>query len=131
VPLTSTALEHPDGHWHGWAWEVDRQALAPYVAHIALGRYRYTRKILHALAGEAALGTAIADPQTIVGAKRLLTAANPKRPYHRDGWLFQALSWIAARVDEDGTLTLSQPPHLIHAHKVRIPAKLISHSGRW
>lgn len=38
-----------------------------------------------------------------------------KPPYHRDGWVFQAISWIAAHSAAAGAVI--RAPHMIHAHK--------------
>jgi hypothetical protein len=52
---------------------------------------------------------------TLEGAIRTLTAKDPEKPWQRDGWLFQVISWIAANIQDPGTL--KSPPHIIHADK--------------
>jgi hypothetical protein len=44
----------------------------------------------------------------------LLTLEPEETPWHRDGWIFQAISWIAAH--NDGGVAI-RAPHLIKAHK--------------
>lgn len=40
---------------------------------------------------------------------------DPEKPWHRDGWMFQVISWIAAHLQNPEDLIA--PPHMIHAHK--------------
>ena len=53
------------------------------------------------------------------GARRLLTVTNDHSAFHRDGWVFQVISWVAAHLQgaqaEDKTLI--RPPQMIHAQK--------------
>ena len=51
----------------------------------------------------------------IQGAIRLLTPKDPETPWHRDGWMFQVMSWIAANIQNPESL--KSPPQMIHAHK--------------
>lgn len=51
----------------------------------------------------------------IKGGKKLLTVAAGGEPYHRDGWMFQVMSWLAAQARTPGALL--NVPHMIHAHK--------------
>lgn len=117
MPITFDPIEHAEGHWHGKVWTVDEAVLARHVAHVALGGYLYVRKVLHELEGKGPVGGPLPDAETVAGAKQMLTVEKASNPYHRDGWLFQTLSWITARLDENPGLTLSQPPHPLHAHK--------------
>jgi hypothetical protein len=92
-----------------WAIE-DQDALAEQVARIAVGQYRHVAKIL------AGTGSAPppSDDDVKTNAIALLTAEDPNNPWHRDGWLFQAISWIAAHTGGGAAI---RPPHLIKAHK--------------
>ncbi|MES0041474.1 hypothetical protein [Mesorhizobium sp. M0091] len=97
---------------HGWAWTIeDEDILAQRVGRVALGQYRHVARIL--------TGAAIAGPSTttdhIAGATKFLTVEKGKEPWHRDGWLFQTISWIAAHQIAQGTIT--RPPHALKAHK--------------
>jgi hypothetical protein len=96
---------------HGSDWAIDDQdALAEHVARIAVGQYRHVAKVL--------AGTGFSPPPSDDDVKAdaiaLLTAQDPSQPWHRDGWVFQAISWIAAHT---GGGTAIRPPHLIKAHK--------------
>lgn len=57
-------------------------------------------------------------PQVTLAAKKdaiaLLSLKPDEKPWHRDGWMFQAISWIAAH--NDGGIAI-RAPHLIKAHK--------------
>ena len=111
MPITFTPIQRsPD--WAGSSWEIaDDNELARLVARVALGQSHYCLRILREtgfIGPKAALST-------LPGALRLLTAADPTRPYHRDGWLFQVISWIAAHLQNPRAMIME--PHMIHAHK--------------
>lgn len=96
---------------HGSTWAVkDQDVLAEQIARVALGQSRHVQKIL---AG-ANLGPRLTTTNAVSGAIALLTVAGDD-PWHRDGWLFQAMSWIAANLSAPGGIIRS--PHMILAHK--------------
>lgn len=102
-----------DGHPKGAAWAIyDDRELGRAVAQIALGQWAHLETILRTGAwSEPAVN------YSIVGAVETLTLA-PDAPdwkrSHRDGWLFQAISWIAAVETGRGP---ARPPHIGHAEK--------------
>jgi hypothetical protein len=111
VALVLEPIEHQD-LCHGWAWTIaDEDALAKQVAHVALGHYRHVAKIL--------AGTSAATPKTkaeqVAGALALLTLKPGDAPWHRDGWIFQTISWIAANKAKPGAAIRS--PHIRKADK--------------
>lgn len=84
--------------------------LAEQIARVALGQSRHVQRIL---AG-ADLGPSPTTASAADGAIRLLTVVGAD-PWHRDGWLFQIISWIAAiRADSSAII---RAPHMILAHK--------------
>lgn len=89
---------------------VDEDALAEQVARIAVGQYRHVSKILLGASASAAMVTQAAKQDAVT----LLTLKPKEDPWHRDGWVFQAISWIAAH--NDGGVAI-RAPHLIKAHK--------------
>jgi hypothetical protein len=98
----------------GYTWKLkDEDKLARLVALIFLGRYLHVEKILSKLKPKAiSLGTDAAKE-----AKSKLTVKAGQEPWHRDGLLFQAISWVAAhQVTNAGTSVFSLP-HQIPAHK--------------
>jgi hypothetical protein len=98
--------------WEGSSWEItDDEALAALVARVALGQSHYALRILR----ETGFIGPKAAKTTLPGAVRLLTAAKVDDPFHRDGWLFQVIAWIAAHLQNPGGLIME--PHMIHAHK--------------
>jgi len=98
--------------WKGSSWSIDDEdELAILIARVALGQYRHVMKILH----ETECTAYAPASSALQGAIDLLTAKNDKDPYHRDGWLFQVISWIAAHLQNPDTL--KSPPHMIHAGK--------------
>ncbi|WP_377848686.1 hypothetical protein [Bosea sp. UC22_33] len=101
---TSTLCEGSD-----WV-VIDEDVLAEQVARIAVGQFSHVSKIL--------LGETVTPAKVREAAKKdaigLLSLAAKEEPWHRDGWVFQAISWIAAH-DDGGTAI--RAPHLIKAHK--------------
>jgi hypothetical protein len=111
MTLTLTQIDHQD-LCHGWTWTItDEGALAERVARVAVGQYRHVAKIL---AGANLAGPS-ASADHAAAAIRLLTVAPGDDPWHRDGWIFQTISWIAAHQEGSGAVT--RPPHILMAHK--------------
>lgn len=111
MPITFTPIVS-DPHWSGCRWTIDDDdELAKLVARVALGQSHYALRILK----ETGFVGPKAAASTLTGAIALLTATNPEEPWHRDGWLFQVISWIAAHMQEPNGLIME--PHMIHAHK--------------
>lgn len=111
MPLTLTPVTHGK-LCHGSRWVVsDEDDLASKVAHIALGRSRHVAAILANIDKKKPATRADAAREAI----KLLTVAKGTKPYHRDGWIFQAISWIAAHRNEAKAVV--RVPHGILAHK--------------
>lgn len=111
MPISFTPI-YEKGCWSGSTWTVDDEdALADMIARVALGQSRSVERILQAtdaLPGDYPTGG-------FAGAKALLTVEEGADPYHRDGWFFQVISWIAAhRQDADA---LIRAPQMIKADK--------------
>jgi hypothetical protein len=111
VTLTLAKIDHGD-LCHGWSWTVaDENELAERVARIALGQYRHVAKILSG----AGVAGPTATTEQAKAAIKLLTRGKNEEPWHRDGWIFQAISWIAASQAPSGSLT--RAPHIRRADK--------------
>lgn len=111
MPITFSAISNSED-WTGSSWTIaNDDELAQLIAEVALGQSRYVRRVLKET------GFAAPDPREteLAGALKLLTAADPEKPWHRDGWMFQVISWISANLQDPGGLIA--PPHMIHAHK--------------
>jgi hypothetical protein len=111
MTLTLSQINHGD-LCHGWSWVIqDEEKLAQQVARVALGQFRHVSKIL--------AGVETTDPTTThdhaADAIDLLTVLKGDDPWHRDGWIFQTISWLAAHQQSHGAVT--RPPHIIKAHK--------------
>jgi hypothetical protein len=96
----------------GCAWTVtDQLQLAERIALVALGQSRHVAKILS--------GIKVIPPSTTVSirsaAVKLLTVPLGADPWHRDGWLFQTMSWVAA--SQANPSAIIRAPHMILAHK--------------
>lgn len=96
---------------HGASWTVaDKDVLADHIARVAVGQSRHVARIL---AG-ADLGPPPTQASSLLAAIKMLTVVGPD-PSHRDGWMFQVMSWIAANNATPGGLI--RPPHMILANK--------------
>jgi hypothetical protein len=111
VTLTLAKTDHGD-LCHGWSWTVtDEDGLAERVARVALGQFRHVAKILSG----AGVPGPTASAEQAKAAIQLLTRGKDEDPWHRDGWIFQAISWIAASQAPSGSLT--RAPHIRKADK--------------
>jgi hypothetical protein len=111
MPLTLTPL-CKNTISQGYSWTVDDEpALARLIAHVALGQSRKIVHVLNSLDEEPKK----APKSAIRSARKLLKAKGKEDAYHRDGWMFQVISWIAAHLEEPDRLI--RAPHMIWAHK--------------
>ena len=111
-PVMTFASIESGNSWHGSDWTVtDEDALAELIAKIALGQYRHVLRILEGTSAPLSIPT----NSIKAGAIRLLTAHSSQQTFHRDGWVFQAISWIAAHLQD--TNTIKSAPHMIPAAK--------------
>jgi hypothetical protein len=111
MPLTLTSVTHGK-LCHGSRWLIaDEDDLAQKVAYLALGQARHVAAILAKIDKKPPSTRA----DTAKSAIKLLTVPDDQDPYHRDGWIFQAISWIAAHRNEAGAVV--RAPHAILAHK--------------
>lgn len=77
----------------GRRWEsLDNEQLAAMVAQLALGQWRHVEGLLRSESGAGSVGPSYAINQAI----RSLTVESGRDPWHRDGWVFQFISWIVA-----------------------------------
>jgi hypothetical protein len=111
MPIDLTPFQHGTLCF-GNTWSVaDESALALHVARVALGQDRHIQKIL--------AGASLAAPPTTsraaAAAIELLTVPAGEDPWHRDGWIFQVLSWIAAHRASPNSII--RAPQMILAQK--------------
>ena len=84
----------------GYSWEVtDEGLLARQIGSVALGHSRHVERVL---AG-AQLGPPPNMASAVTAAIAMLTVTGDD-PSHRDGWMFQVISWIAAHRATPGGL---------------------------
>lgn len=109
MPITSTAIKITG--IKGYLWTIsDEEKLAGLVAEVYIGHARHVEKILRQLApGDTKLP---ASDGAVTSAKNLLDGPAD----HRDGLLFQTISWIVAH-KEASRGSVIRIPHLIRAHK--------------
>ncbi len=111
MPISLTPISH-GVLCHGHKWVVtDDDALAELIALVALGQARHVTKIL---AASTFMSTAVSSRTASEGAIAMLTVSGTD-PWHRDGWMFQIMSWIAAHVQSPGALI--KTPQMRHADK--------------
>ncbi len=111
MPISITPIAEKDC-WSGSTWTVeDEDELAELIARVAIGQSRTVERILQATGDLPA-----SYPKGgFEGARKLLTVGTGDKTYHRDGWVFQVIAWIAAhRFDEDA---LIRSPQMIKADK--------------
>jgi len=92
---------------------ANEEELARLVAKILLGRYLHVEKIIQ---GRKPKPVAV-EGAAARGAKLRLKVKKDQDPWHRDGLLFQAISWVAAHKAARGTQSVFSLPHQIPAHK--------------
>lgn len=78
---------------------------------VALGQYRHVAQILAGIDKKPIPGR----KEAAAAAIERLTVPDGEKPWHRDGWVFQTISWIAALRTEKGVI--ARAPHAIPAHK--------------
>lgn len=106
MTITLHAIDHHT-LCHGWSWTIDDEdVLAERVARIALGQSRHVAQILDGLSGKPKKTTADHVSDAI---RKLAPDANGDTS-KRDGWIFQAISWIAAYQNRNGALL--RAPHI-------------------
>lgn len=98
--------------WTGSTWKVeDESALAGLIARVAIGQSRVVERILHQ-DGLIHIGYPMGGYEA---ARNLLKVGPSSDPSHRDGWMFQVISWIAAH--RAGRPSVIRSPHMRHADK--------------
>ena len=115
MPLSFTPIGTA-GKWRGSTWTVeDEDELANMLARVALGQAAIVEEILEDTGCKAPRHSAVAGIQ---GARNLLSVEG-ESPAHRDGWIFQVISWIALHLQANATSEriLIRPPQMIHAEK--------------
>lgn len=107
IALTTFSVQT---EWEGSTWSVPSiDELANAIAIIAVGQALHVANILHV----AGLAAKPSTKSAVKGATKLLTSSG--NIVHRDGWMFQVMSWLAAQLHSPGALM--NTPHMIHAHK--------------
>lgn len=111
MPITITPI-HQKGCWSGSTWTIaDEGQLAELIARVAIGQSRTVERILRATGD---LPTSY-PRGGFEGARELLTVGIGDSTYHRDGWVFQVIAWIAAHRFDDQALI--RAPQMIKADK--------------
>lgn len=116
MPLSFTKITEGKAWW-GSTWSVkDEDGLARMIAQVAIGQARVVERILKETGCAASVCIAAAGRQ---GARNLLRVEHGHSPAHRDGWIFQVISWIASHLQahEGCDKAFIRPPHMIHAEK--------------
>lgn len=126
MPLSFTKITGGSA-WRGCTWTVrDEDELARMISGVAMGQARVVERILAETGCTASVCTAAGRQ----GARNLLTAEHGHNVAHRDGWIFQVISWIASHLQarEASDKTFIRPPQMIHAEKGQ-DGLIIEHSN--
>ena len=111
MPISFVPIENGK-LWTGCDWRIEKDdELASLVARVALGQYRHVQHVL----AKTGCGEVATVRTALAGARELLTVPPSADPYHRDGWLFQVMAWIATHIQNQAALI--KPPHMQHAEK--------------
>lgn len=111
MPIKINRVEE-EGCWSGSTWKIeDEQELAELIARVAIGQSRVVEQILRATGDLPPAYTR----GGFEGARTLLAVGTGDTTYHRDGWVFQVIAWIAAhRFDGEAFI---RAPQMIKADK--------------
>src|SRR5262245_35451778 len=92
---------------YGYRWRVvDEIALARAVAWVLVAQYMHAAAVIRRLPAKTPFVVFTAKNQ---GIRRLAQSKNSTLNEHRDGWLFQHISWIAAILDTAEPVVASAP----------------------
>ena len=93
----------------GYVWQIhDVALLASVLAELVMGDHIHAAEVLTGIAGEKPKRTKELLDQAIAEIAKP-PASEPER-YHRDGWLFQLISWTAARTVASPQALIKAPP---------------------
>lgn len=126
MPVAFKQIEDGD-NWRGSSWVIeDEDKLAKLVARVALGQSRHVARILR----ETGYADVAPAKTAYDGARGILTVPSGEKTFHRDGWLFQVISWVAAHKQSPNDLI--RPPQMIKADKGfdGIHVRLVKRKGK-
>lgn len=126
MPVTFKPIANGE-KWAGASWVItDEDALAKLIARVALGQSRHVAKILR----DTGCADVIPSRTAYAGAREILTVATGDKTFHRDGWLFQVISWVAANKQSPNDLI--RAPQMIKADKGfdGIHVRLVKNKGQ-
>jgi len=113
MPITLTPVSH-EGVCIGNRWQIaDYDKLVSMISRLAMGSYLHVERVINQLASAPPSVVPTAAEQA---RRRLSAPTNEPQRYHRDGWIFLMISWIAAQVAEPRGY-LAAPPHCRVADK--------------
>ena len=102
MPLKHTTCP-PCDECHGYQWLINNEGfLAALVAKLLMGQHRHVQKILAAAPPQRAPQICAAGIDDLI---QKMTITTEEERYHRDGWVFQMITWIAANLAEPGLIS--------------------------
>lgn len=106
TPIELVVSDHPPV-CHGFQWRVtDEDELAVIVAWVAVGRFNHAEQMLTRLKHPKKASALESAKQQAI---RCLTVGGSVTKEHRDGWVFQIISWITACIQSGGKVASSVP----------------------
>lgn len=113
MPALSSEAVEVDDDVSGLLWSVDNlEELANLIAVIAIGQAQHAARIIQELEPH---GPALSDADLYAGARGQMLIRGTTEPqkkvsrYHRDGFLFECMSWIIARQTSTDRTFLKDP----------------------
>lgn len=98
----------------GYRWIIkNEEILIKYVARLIVGQYRHVSQLIK---GVASIAPNISNDAIQEVIKKLGTPATDGLRWNRDGWVFQMISWVAARLSADSQTAIA-PPHTQRSEK--------------
>lgn len=108
VMISLLQLDHPP-LCSGYTWRIDDpEFLAARVAELLLGYHFHVVDVLNGTAGKGFARPRMANVQHKLDLLELTTGSETER-WHRDGWVFQMISWVAAQREADGEVLIRAP----------------------
>jgi hypothetical protein len=95
----------PVCHGHNWA-VVDEPVLVKLLARLVCGYYLHVATILSDPSVKLPAGPALSHEEL---KKRLGPPGTDANRHHRDGWIFQMISWIAAHLTSSAAILIASP----------------------
>jgi len=94
----------------GYCWEIhDQDSLAKLVAWTVQGHFQHAERILNGQSPRTPISPQTFREQAIRSLTLPPHTGDEAKRWHRDGYVFQHIAWIAAQLEAGGTIASSMP----------------------